>query len=448
MNDSPGWASPGSSSSDPTPSRKGDPDDDQERTSSEATPRPPADEPPRNWSAQQPPAAPEQGWGQGGPDPAQGQRGPARGPGWGAPPPPHGGGPTPGGWNNNGWNAAWAQPPQAAKPGVIPLRPLGIGEILDGSVNTMRAQWRTVLGISLAVAVIVEILSSITMAIWFRDGDALDALANKENPSLEDLDRALTGALGSVSVTAVIGVLGGVIATGLLTVVFSRAVLGRQITIGEAWRDARPQLLRLLGLLILVPLLVTAALMVCLVPGILAAVAGSAVAGTSLLILGFLGGVVAAVWLWVRFCLSAPALMLEKQGVITSMRRSAKLVRGTWWRVFGIQLLGLILVFVISSIIQLPTALIATLVSGDGGSFTSMSAAVSWSSLIINGVGAVIASTVALPLSAGITALLYLDQRIRREALDLELARAAGVPGYDRPESGPGPGSGQQTPGT
>ena len=30
---------------------------------------------------------------------------------------------------------------------------------------------------------------------------------------------------------------------------------------------------------------------------------------------------------------------------------------------------------------------------------------------------------------AGITALLYIDRRIRREALDIELARAAGVPG-------------------
>lgn len=444
MNDSPGWASPGSSSSDPHSTRKGAPDDDQERTSSEAAPTPPADEPPRNWSAQQPPASPGQGWGQGGQGPAQGQGGPARGPGWGGPPPPHGGGPQRGGWNNNGWNAGWTQPPQAAKPGVIPLRPLGIGEILDGSVSTMRAHWRVVLAISLAVAVITEIVSAVTMAIWFRDGDELDALANNENPSLEDLNNALTGALGSTSVTAVIGILGTVIATSMLTVVFSRAVLGRPITMGEAWRDSRPQLLRLLGLLILVPLLVTAAMLVCLVPGLLAVAAGSTMGAAALLLLGFLGGVVAAVWLWVRYCLAAPALMLEKQGVIASMRRSAKLVRGSWWRILGIQLLALVLVFFISSVIQLPTTLIATLVSGDGNSFTSISAAVSWSSLTINGFGSVIASTIALPLSAGITALLYLDQRIRREALDIELARAAGVPGYDRPASG----TGQQTPGS
>ena len=40
---------------------------------------------------------------------------------------------------------------------MIPLRPLGVGEILDGAVSTMRAHWRTVLGISLTVAVVTQI---------------------------------------------------------------------------------------------------------------------------------------------------------------------------------------------------------------------------------------------------------------------------------------------------
>ena len=37
---------------------------------------------------------------------------------------------------------------------------------------------------------------------------------------------------------------------------------------------------------------------------------------------------------------------------------------------------------------------------------------------------------ITFPITAGVTVLLYIDQRIRREALDLELARAAGVPGF------------------
>lgn len=55
----------------------------------------------------------------------------------------------------------------------------------------------------------------------------------------------------------------------------------------------------------------------------------------------------------------------------------------------------------------------------------------SWPFLIVSGIGAVITATITYPLSAGVMALLYVDQRIRREALDLDLARAAGLPGYD-----------------
>jgi hypothetical protein len=36
-----------------------------------------------------------------------------------------------------------------------------------------------------------------------------------------------------------------------------------------------------------------------------------------------------------------------------------------------------------------------------------------------------VATTVTAPFSAGITGLLYFDQRIRREGLDIELARTA-----------------------
>ncbi|GAA2636008.1 hypothetical protein [Streptomyces axinellae] len=416
MNDSPGSASPGPSSSETSSSEtsQGAPDDDKERTAPEATPQdrsrthPATDRTPHNWAAQQPPAVPRQGgpqrWGD------AGATRPSSSPRPGAI----------GGGRNKSWNTNWSQYQQAAKPGVIPLRPLGIAEILDGAMNTMRVHWRGALGISLTVAIITELATTIALHVWFRDDNQLAALAKNDSPSFEDLNHALTGSLGSLSVTALIAMLGSVITTGMLTIVVSRAVLGRQITIAEAWRDSRPQLLRLLGLLILIPLLVSAVVTLCLLPGLLATLAGSANAGLSLLSLGVIGAAVAGTWTWVRLCLSAPALMLEKQSVLTSMRRSAKLVRGSGWRILVIQLFTGLLVLAISFVVQLPTAAIATLL-GDGAG-----------SSLITGAGSVIASAIALSLSAGITALLYLDQRIRRESLDLELARAAAAPGHER----------------
>ncbi|WP_367125249.1 glycerophosphoryl diester phosphodiesterase membrane domain-containing protein [Streptomyces phytohabitans] len=418
MNDTPGWASPGSSPSDPSDDREDKPSDAPRKTPPDG--QAPADPPPSNWSAQQPP--------------------PAQGPGWGAPPtpPPYG----QQGWGN--WNNAWNQPPPAARPGVIPLRPLGIGEILDGAVASARAHWRTALGIALGVAVVVQCASTVASGIWLRDNSSLEALESNQEPSSDELADALTGTLSWAGVELLATVFGTVVATAMLTIVVSRAVLGRPVTTREAWREARPRLGSMLGLTLLVLLIVMGAVLAGFTPGLLIALAGAEVGGSLLAVLGGLAGTVAAVWLWVRYSLAAPALMLEKQGVTTALRRSAKLVHNSWWRTFGIQLLAVLLVTVVGYIVRIPTTVVASIVDGDGmgGVLSATDLSVSWTYLAIIGVGAVLASTVTLPLSAGITALLYMDQRIRREALDLELARAAGVDDAASPPSaGPPPGS-------
>lgn len=125
--------------------------------------------------------------------------------------------------------------------------------------------------------------------------------------------------------------------------------------------------------------------------------------------------------------------MLERQSITASMRRSAKLVRGAWWRTFGILALTWLLTVVVTVIIAIPFTVIAMAADGDGiGSLlTGSSPDFGWPFLIISGIGQVITATITYPFSAGVAALLYIDQRIRREALDLDLARAAGLPGYD-----------------
>ncbi len=260
------------------------------------------------------------------------------------------------------------------------------------------------------------------MRLWVSDSSGLAALEDNPNPTDEQLRDAVGDLAAFASVTGLITILGSVLATAMLTIVVSRAVLGRSVTFSEAWEDSRSRLLRLLGLVLLVPLIAALAVAVPVLAGALTGSAGFTVLTT-------IGGIVLAVWLWVRLSLAAPALMLERQGVVAALRRSAKLVRNSWWRVFGVQLLVVVLVTVVAGIIEFPTSMIAGLVAGDGadsffeGTVTDMS----WTYLAVSGIGAVIAATITLPVSAGVTALLYIDQRIRREGLDIELARAAGV---------------------
>ncbi|MCG0069920.1 glycerophosphoryl diester phosphodiesterase membrane domain-containing protein, partial [Streptomyces tricolor] len=387
---------------------------------------------------------PGPGWGgrPGGPGPG-GYGGGYGGPpgGYGGPPPGPGGYGTPGGYP--AWGGGWGGPPPAAKPGVIPLRPLGVGEILDGAVSTMRTYWRTVLGIALAVAAVTDICLVLVEGFFLNDALA-GAQLDSRTATPDDLYRALRDSMIGTGIVTVISAAAVIVATALLTTITSRAVLGKPVSAGEAWREARPQIPKLAGLLVLLGLITVGVIVAGALPGILVMVTGGSDAGGSALFaLGILAGVVIAVWLAIRYYLAAPALMLERQGITKAMSRSAKLVRGAWWRVFGIQLLAWLIANIVSAIVTIPFALIGAAVSGDGmDNFLGTSGErVGWAFLIIRGIGSLIGTTLTLPISAGVTVLLYIDQRIRREALDLELARAAGVQGYGTNTSGPVPGS-------
>ncbi|MFE9912422.1 DUF7544 domain-containing protein [Streptomyces clavifer] len=401
MNDSPGWATPGSAPSDgqetgiPRPSPPVDGSGPTGQWS-------PAQPPPGQWS---PPSAP--GYGPGAPPPAPGWGGMPQGPGWG-------------------------RPPMAAKPGVIPLRPLGVGEILDGAVSTMRANWRPVLGISLAVSVVTEILALLLQRYLLPDATSVDANAVGAEALRQASDSARSELIATAPAT-LLAMIATLITTSVLTVVISRSVLGRTVTLSEAWAEARPRLLPLLGLTLLLSLMSVAIMAVALLPGFL--LGGNS--GLALLFLGFIGACAVILWLMIRFTLAAPALMLERQSVLTSLRRSAKLVKGNWWRTFGILALTYLLVLVVTLIIAIPFGIIAIMADSNGLNefLNSSSSDYGWPFLIIMGIGEVIVSTLTYPFTAGVMALLYVDQRIRREALDLDLAKAAGVPGYDTPRS-------------
>ncbi|MCX5160612.1 glycerophosphoryl diester phosphodiesterase membrane domain-containing protein [Streptomyces sp. NBC_00264] len=396
MNDTPGWASPGSAPSE---------------GQGAGVPRPsePADGsgPAGNWSPAQPAA------GQGSPPGTPGS-------GPGAPPPT--------GWGGGPQGPGWGRAPFAAKPGVIPLRPLGVGEILDGAVSTMRAHWRTVLGITLAVSVVAQIASILVERFLLPEPPRIDPNATGSEALRQATDSAQSAMFSGLP-SLLITMIATLITTSVLTVVISRSVLGRPVTLSDAWAEARPRLPQLLGLTLLLAVISAAVLAVGLLPGMLI----GSTAGAGLALLGFMAAICVVIWLMVRFCLASPALMLERQSITTSMRRSAKLVRGAWWRTFGILALTGLLTLVVVVIVTIPFGFIAMIVDGDGigSALTDGSTSFGWPFLIVSGIGEVIISTITYPFSAGVMALLYIDQRIRREALDLELARAAGLPGYD-----------------
>ncbi|MGZ4625584.1 MAG: glycerophosphoryl diester phosphodiesterase membrane domain-containing protein [Kineosporiaceae bacterium] len=303
------------------------------------------------------------------------------------------------------------------------MRPLTVGEILDGSFQAVRSNARTMVGTAAAVVAGVTVVSLVPQAFL------LDRI--KDNPyfsqgaaaSFSDQADALVGLAEARAVPAVLTFVAVTMLEALLIVPVSEAVLGRRIDVGEMWRRARGRLLAALGVSLLTGLLATLAGLALLIPGILALVAGASELGAVLLLVGAVGAVVVALLLWVRWSLAAPALVLERASVTTAMRRSWHLVNGSAWRVFGILLLAGIIVSIGQAIITVPFGLLAGLpAAGQPSQYADLG--LTFVQLVISGVGTIIAGAVFYPFNAAVSALLYIDLRMRREGLDVRLARA------------------------
>lgn len=327
--------------------------------------------PPPGWSTEQPP------------------------PQYGAPPPP-----TPYGW---GYGAP--PPPQ---PGIIPLRPLGVGEILDGAFTAIRRYPRATLGLAACVMLVVTVVQVATE--WYLlSGIAAPAPNETLSQASDYLARAGTAAVVDFVVTT----FGTLLLSGLITAVIGEGVLGRPVTAGDAWQRLRPVFWRLVGVTVVTFVITFGTI----VPGILAIVFAPAIFAVLLI----LAAVPVGVWLWISFSLAPAIVVLEGQTVRGALRRSRALVQNSWWRVFGIILLAGVIAAAVSGVISIPFGLA-------GGGLTTLgdnTDQVAFSQLVVSAIGGLIASTVARPFSAGVSALLYIDRRIRAEALDLTLARAA-----------------------
>ncbi|HEX5995489.1 MAG TPA: hypothetical protein VFY84_10145 [Jiangellales bacterium] len=334
----------------------------------------------------------------------------------------------PGGWGAPAWG-----PPPPVKPGVIPLRPLGVGEILDGAVTTIRRNPGPMLGLSAVVAIIVQLIGLAATILMFRDLQAIEDLPATASPS--EVFGVLGGTLGGLSVVAVVSWIATVILTGILTVVVSRAVLGQNLTVGQAWGMAKPRLLMLLLLSLVYILIAFSPVLVVIALAVVALDAGGADAALAAIGLASIPAVILTIWLYVRYALASPAFMLESTpgrhpgdpsrriGMGKALRRSAELVRSSWWRLFGILILVWIVAFIVTQVISVlfsvPTYFFADPLEPE--SMTSLGV------LSLSALGGIVSTTITAPFLAAAVALLYIDRRIRREALDVELARAAGV---------------------
>ncbi len=314
--------------------------------------------------------------------------------------------------------------PPVHQPGVVPLRPLTLGDIFGGALKTIRHNPRATVGMAAVVTFGFMLLPMLGTVLLGAASDArgFDPLAPGDSGSGAVV--ADVGLFVSTAIGGLFSLFASIVVTGLVVRTVEQSVLGRPITAGEAWRRSRGRLLPLLLLVVLVGIAMVLVVGLPIAAGVLVAVTVDTVPGVVLAVLGGLLGVVAAVFLYTRYVLlAAPVLVLEERGVWASMARAGQLARGEFWRLFGIYLLASLAGAVVGQVIALPFAalgMVGTFALPAGWGFVAM--------MLSSHVSTVLTGALVGPFTGGVLALQYLDQRFRKEGLDIELVGQTTTP--------------------
>ena len=268
------------------------------------------------------------------------------------------------------------------------LRPLSLGEILDVAIKICVSHRGTLLKAVLIVVIPVQIVSTIVTISTVGDDYSVTPLDFSTATATPDEQADELGTyFAGLMINVLLQLLAALLATAACFRAIATAYLGQPSDWRSSLRFAVSCAPALLWLTFLYGIAVAFATLVFILPG---------------------------VWLYVAFAFAVPALLVENVRGTKALGRSFALVRGQWWRIFGILIVGFFLAGVIAGIVQGAFALIL-LVGIDSSSL---------SALVISSLAGAAALVVSTPIQAAIQTVVYFDMRVRKEAFDLELLAA------------------------
>lgn len=341
---------------------------------------------------------------------------------------PHGPAPAPGSGATGGAapTPGWTPPP---RPGLIPLRPLQFSEILGAAFRTLRRNPKPTYGAALIVYGITIIATAVVSGLvtWA----SLQRLTTAE---VDDVDTIMAGTMGAFVVATIVpmilSVIGTAVLQGVLVVEVARATLGEKLTLRRLLSRVKGRIWALIGwafILVAVGLVAFGALVfLAVVLGVMIGGVGGAVLGTLVGLLGGLGLVVLFVWLGTKVSLVPSVLVLERATIRAAVARSWSLTNDHFWRTFGVQALVAVIITFAIQFISTPLSLVAGLTLGLVDPNSSDSGTALIVALILTGISYLITIAVGAlgaVVQSATPALVYLDLRIRKEGLDLELIR-------------------------
>ncbi len=257
------------------------------------------------------------------------------------------------------------------------LRPLAVGELLDAAFKIYRSRAKTLLA-AVAIPVVPVLVFSSLVSFSSQASLQVDPVTGQPNFDGGDLALTLVGLLVSV-VAATVG-------SAVATAACMRSISGAYVGDDPDWRTSLrfgfSRLGSVVGLSVVSGLATLVGLAVCV-----------------------LGAIVPLTW----FAVAMPVLLVEGTGIGAALGRSRDLARGSFWRVCGIVLLGMLLAMAFQATVSMPLV---------GLFLVDASPAVIQ---IVNALVSTVAAVLVTPFSAALTMALYVDLRVRKEGFDLVL---------------------------
>lgn len=312
----------------------------------------------------------------------------------------------------------------ASRPGIIPLRPLTFGTILGRSFAALRQNPRVLLGFALCVQTAAYILVLLGVgAVALASFTRLDTLR-------EGTDEFNAVLAGSVAITAIAAfVLGlasaalGVIVQGIVVTEVAHAAVAEKLTLRALWQQLKPVVWRLIGYSFLLTLAVIAVIAVVAV-GVVAVGLAALPVAIGLTVLVILAAIPLTLWLSTKLLLAPAAIILEHATIRGAVVRSWTLIRGRFWPALGIVVIISLTFGAIAQVISLPFSFLSsgltTIIAPTGAPEPSAIIAIVAGGVLTQVVTLLIQS-VAVVVQATATSIIYIDCRMRREGLDLDL---------------------------
>jgi hypothetical protein len=294
------------------------------------------------------------------------------------------------------------------------MRPMGIADILDETVELYKTSFVLLVGIAAVMQVPYSILVQFATVHMLRF-TTLSTTGKAPAPA------DVFPMLGMLALSYLYLLVAAPFVTGALTYAISERYLGRKATIVGSFR--RVFSLSVFGQL-LVAILVKA--MILVVPSGLVGIAFVMVVLSATVMHGGLWVIVplaivlglamaaAAAYLLLRFALVESAVVVEMKGISHALARSWTLMPGSLVKCFVLFLVSWVVTGIVTYMTTAPTQTL--IVTG-----MAKGAPPSHVILVLHTLISAISGTILAPVMSIVTILLYYDIRVRREGFDLEL---------------------------